>query len=208
MTIHSLSPLGSAWPANRPLWVFGYGSLIYRVDFPIETQVFGCIKGHRRAFLQESHDHRGTETHPGRVCTLIPHAQWAEMFPSEPSQEASVCWGVAYKIKSGMEQQVKRHLDYREKDGYSEAFVDVFGEADDEQPVLRDVLVYVGAWDNPSFAGAESLEHTARVVAGARGPSGTNREYLYHLCNALRERNPAAVDAYLARLETLVKSLK
>ncbi|KAJ2785250.1 Cation transport regulator-like protein 2 [Coemansia interrupta] len=205
--------LGAPWPANRPLWVFGYGSLIYRVDFPVEAQRIGYIKGHRRAFLQKSHDHRGTPEHPGRVCTLIEHSSWADLFPNDDDKdtaakttaEEEVCWGVAYRIKSGMEQQVKRHLDHREKDGYSVAFLDVFGRESDRRPVLQDVVVYVGETHNPSFAGASSLEDTARVVAHAQGPSGSNREYLFRLCDALRQLGPDALDPYLAHLETLVK---
>ncbi|KAI7820211.1 ChaC-like protein [Kickxella alabastrina] len=199
--------LGTPWENNQPLWVFGYGSIIYRVDFPVEEQVFGYIKGRKRAFLQESHDHRGTDENPGRVCTLIPACEWNIIFSKDTVADDVACWGMAYKVKSGMERAVKEHLDFREKDGYTIDFVDVFGSDSDTVPVLSQVMVYVGVSSNPSFAGASSIEDTAWVIARAEGPSGTNREYLFKLCNALRDKDPDAVDPYLAQLEMMVNNI-
>jgi cation transport regulator ChaC len=77
-------------------WVFGYGSLIYKVDFPYLQREVASITGWKRRFWQGSHDHRGTPEAPGRVVTLIP-------------ARGVVCKGVAYLV----EHSVFEHLDHR-----------------------------------------------------------------------------------------------
>jgi len=162
--------------------VFGYGSLIYKVDFPYLARQAAAIEGWERRFWQGSHDHRGTPDAPGRVVTLV-------------RAPGAVCKGVAYRV----EHSVFEHLDHREKNGY-ERHATTISLLEEQRQVGG--LLYVARADNPAYLGPASLPELADHIAGSSGPSGSNRDYVLHLAEALRELGE--VDSHVQALEALL----
>ncbi len=148
------------------VWLFGYGSLIFKVDFPYLQSRPASIRDWSRRFWQGSHDHRGTEQNPGRVVTLI-------------EEQDAVCGGVAFLVEASVFEQ----LDVREKNGYLRFTTEMtFCDGDQDQG-----LVYIATRDNEAWLGEASEYDIARQICGAEGPSGPNREYLLELARSLRE---------------------
>lgn len=79
--------------------------------------------------------------------------------------------------------------------GYDHLFLKVF--CDDSQE--REALLYMASSSNPFFIENESLEETAKVIATAKGQSGTNLEYFTNIVSALRKR-----DIYVDYFESLM----
>ncbi|KAL8459508.1 hypothetical protein ACS0TY_036846 [Phlomoides rotata] len=160
------------------MWVFGYGSIIWKAGFHYDERVVGFIKDYRRVFYQGSTDHRGTMEFPGRTVTLEP-------------AKGEVCWGAAYKIIHKQDQlNALEHLEVREKQYDQKAYVDFFTDPTGSEPLVSDVMVYIGSADkkvNQNYLGPASLEEIALQIVKAKGPSGPNREYLFKLENSLSQ---------------------
>ena len=168
--------------ANDGHWIFGYGSLIYKVDFPFLQREVASITGWQRRFWQGSHDHRGTPQAPGRVVTLIP-------------ARAMVCRGVAYRV----EHNVFEHLDHREKNGYRRHCTDIL--LGHSGPSVQGTL-YVADSGNPAFLGPAPIAELASHIAASHGPSGSNRDYVLQLAAALRDLGDH--DPHVLALESLL----
>ena len=173
-------------PGGRdPFWLFGYGSLIFKADFPYIEKRIAHIRGWERRFWQGSHDHRGTEEAPGRVVTLV-----------EVDQAA--CYGMAYRISP----DILQHLDYREKNGYLRFSTTlVFSNHTRDQG-----LVYIATPDNTAFLGPATEAAIARQISRSAGPSGLNRDYLVELAAALR--SICAPDAHVFEIERQLHAIQ
>ncbi len=175
----------SRFDSRAQVWLFGYGSLIYKTDFPFLERRTARIHGWQRRFWQGSHDHRGTPESPGRVVTLIREAN-------------AICVGVAYLVTP----QAFGPLDVREKNGYLRLATEL--TFDDGRRV--DGLVYIATPDNAAFLGPASERDIAHHIAGAHGPSGPNRDYLTRLADALRTLR--ADDPHVFGIERELASLQ
>ncbi len=147
------------------IWLFGYGSLLYKIDFPVLEQRKASVRHWVRRFWQGSHDHRGTPDAPGRVLTLV-------------EEQGSLCQGLAFRVEPG----VFEHLDHREKNGYLRHCATLLF-ADGEQ---TEGLLYVADENNAAWAGPASITRIARQIKASVGPSGRNEDYVLKLADALR----------------------
>jgi cation transport regulator ChaC len=156
---------------GRELWIFGYGSLIWRPDFAFAESCPGFVTGWSRRFWQGSVDHRGVPEAPGRVVTLA----------SAPDAR---CGGLAYRVEADRRDEVLARLDHRESGGF---------ERVDVQVTLRDrgreaiaAITWVAPPSNPNYLGPAPMNAIALQVRQSRGPSGSNREYALRLAESLR----------------------
>lgn len=173
---------------DEDLWLFGYGSLIWRPSFEFEARQAGHVVGWARRFWQGSTDHRGVPSAPGRVVTLI-------------AETGARCRGAAYRIPERLRAGVIEELDRREQGGYLRREIELHLDGDS---AARRAIVYVATQGNPEYLGPAPLVEIAKQVGAARGPSGSNREYVFRLARALREIG--ADDPHVFELEALLGS--
>ncbi|XP_074662131.1 glutathione-specific gamma-glutamylcyclotransferase 1-like [Tubulanus polymorphus] len=180
------------------LWIFGYGSLLWKPGFEYENELIGFIKGYSRKFWQSSTHHRGTKTYPGRVATLVPN-------------ENSTVWGTAFEVVG--RTQVKEallHLNGREilNGGYTMFHSKFYQYSTDSRRSDSDisVIVYSATCDNRLYTGPEEDDVLAERIVNARGSSGHNVEYVTRIAEYLRTRFPAdCYDHHLQTLDSLIR---
>ena len=183
----------TASPPSSTLWVFGFGSLIWKPDFPDPpADARDCYtRGWVRRFWQASTDHRGTPEAPGRVLTLV---------QAGADESTALCRGRAYGFRSAQVQAVLAYLDVREQDGYVRRYIPIW-DAQDDTLITAHALVYVADEHSERFVKDEQqrrLECIAAVIATARGPSGDNVTYVLRLQQALREMQ--VTDAHIEQV--------
>lgn len=112
---------------------------------------------------------------------------------------------MGYKISPDKVSEVLGHLDYREKNGY-DRHETIFYPLDGSQP--KTVIVYVANEENPSWNKNHNLEDIAIQISESAGPSGKNTEYVYNLCDAMRQYFHDVNDGHLFGLEKLLRKIE
>ena len=149
--------------SEHDLWIFAYGSLMWRPGFAYAEARRARLDGHSRCFCVVSVHHRGSLTRPGLVLGL---------------DRGGVCEGIAYRVVAADAAVTLAYLRAREQVNgvYREARVrvDIHGE-----PGRSEVAVaYIVERAHPSYAGRLPLAVQARIIRGGKGLSGVNLDYV------------------------------
>ncbi len=168
-----------AWPPERPwpevtlqlpdpLWVFGYGSLMWNPGFPTAESRIARLYGFHRGLCIWSWVYRGTEREPGLVLGL---------------GSGGSCLGVAHRAQSEHRDAAAAYLYKREM--VTAVYVPVVRNIrlDDGRKVPA--LTFVADQHHQQYAGDLSPEDAAAVVRRARGQGGANIDYVTSTCACL-----------------------
>jgi len=145
------------------LWVFGYGSLMWRPGFEFVEQVQARLIGEHRALCVYSYVHRGTPEKPGLVLGL---------------DRGGACRGVAFRVAEKNRATTVAYLRAREQvtSVYREVMRSVWLDNEPRQRVSA--LAYVVDRGHVQYAGRLSLADQLRLVREGHGQSGANPEYV------------------------------
>jgi len=150
-------------PANEDLWVFGYGSLMWRPGFPYLERIPARLIGLHRALCVYSFVHRGTPEKPGLVLGL---------------DRGGACRGIAYRVAAEDRGPTLAYL--REREQVTSVYLETSRRITLATTPPRDVtaLVFVVDRGHPQYAGRLTLEDQVHLVRQGHGRSGANLEYV------------------------------
>jgi glutathione-specific gamma-glutamylcyclotransferase len=154
----------SALPAaNEDLWVFGYGSLMWRPDFPYLERVPARLIGLHRALCVYSFVHRGTPEKPGLVLGL---------------DRGGACRGIAYRVAAEDRDRTVAYLRAREQ--VTSVYIETSRRVTLSASPPRDVtaLVFLVDRSHAQYAGRLDIDHQIHLVRQGHGRSGANLDYV------------------------------
>jgi glutathione-specific gamma-glutamylcyclotransferase len=150
-------------PANEDLWVFGYGSLMWRPGFEHLERIPARLTGLHRGLCVYSFVHRGTPEKPGLVLGL---------------DRGGACRGIAYRIAADRRDTTIEYLRAREQVTmvYRETMRRITLATTPARQVTA--LLYMVDRSHPQYAGRLDLERQLHLVRQGHGRSGANLDYV------------------------------
>lgn len=169
------------------LWVFGYGSLMWRPGFDYEEVSHAKLFGLHRRLCIYSHFHRGTPERPGLVLGL---------------DKGGSCAGMAFRVGGDKREKTIAYLRDREMINgvYTESFRKVYLAGGAQVSAL----CYSAVRDHVQYAPRMRHEEMLKWVKGAKGKSGPNEEYVISTADKILQMG--AKDKALEKLSNALRS--
>lgn len=168
------------WGGHEDLWLFGYGSLIWRPDFDFAERRPARVHGWHRALKMWSRVNRGTVQNPGLVFGLL---------------SGGSCQGMAFRIPAGEGAQTMARLWLREMPTgvYDPRWLDCVTPGGRVR-----ALAFTLSRRSPNFTGELSEARYREIFTSATGRYGSSIDYARQTLLELRRH--AIHDHTLARL--------
>lgn len=161
----------AALPPGQDIWIYGYGSLIWRPEFDYTERRHALLHGYHRALCLWSRVNRGTPEKPGLVFGL---------------DIGGSCRGVAFRIDSGSAPDIMEALWRREMP--SGAYIPRWLNCrTDSGSILA--LAFVMNRDTDAYVRGLPQEHLIQIVRSAHGSYGPCIEYVLETADALQQHN-------------------
>jgi cation transport protein ChaC len=153
----------SSFSDAAELWVFGYGSLMWRPEFDFLERRPARLIGAHRALCVVSHHHRGTPEKPGLVLGL---------------DRGGSCRGIAYRISAT--QVAPTLVNLREREQITRVYRETTRAIDllDHPQQRVQALCYLVDRSHAQYAGDLPLETLLHLVRQGHGRSGADRDYV------------------------------
>lgn len=155
-------------PTDADLWIFAYGSLMWRPGFSAAEQSPATVDGYHRALCIESHRHRGTPERPGLVLGL---------------DEGGSCCGVAFRVEAARTAAVLAYL--RERELVTHVYVETMLPTKLVDGRMVHAVAYVVDRHHPQYVGLLPPEETLRRISGSVGLAGPNPDYVLNTAREL-----------------------
>lgn len=172
--------------ASEPLWLFGYGSLIWKPEIEHSEERVALARGWHRSFCMKMTRWRGTKERPGLMMALDRGGQ---------------CKGVAFRLGDGNRREQLDKLLRREvtlkPTSYHPRLLNL---ASDGGPLRA--LAFVINRRGTTYAGPLREDEVVERLATSCGHWGSGADYLYNTVKNLERRG--IHDAHLWRLQQLV----
>jgi cation transport protein ChaC len=181
----SLASTLGAHPKGKPIWVFGYGSLIWNPLMEFAESCPARIHGYHRGFYIWSKINRGTPEVPGLVLAL---------------NNGGSCHGVAYRMHDDKFEAELAILWRREM--VAGTYMPKWINADIGGATVR-AIAFVVNRSKPGYAGRLNDEQIVSIALRAHGAYGSCADYLINTAASLELAGIA--DPRLSRLARLLQ---
>jgi len=165
-------------PSDEPMWVFGFGSLMWNPCFDYDIKTAAVLKGYDRKFHIWTTRARGTPDNPGLGLCL--------------EDCAGACRGVAFRLVEDDVEAAWERLWEREMGSGIYRPVWVSLESEEHDRIVA--LTFVFNREHPHYAGPMPSERMADIMAGAKGSYGLCRDYLAGTIEEMRKLDVADSD--------------